>query len=89
VLVSPDGADDRVPIGEKLDDPLAMYLNDIARSRPTWRATRRDVVAPGLAPEDGLPVGFQILAPAMADDRRLYRRRRAWSALLAAWGGRS
>lgn len=37
--------------------------------------------------DDGLPVGFQILAPAKADDR-MYRVGAALeSALLTAWGG--
>ena len=41
----------------------------------------------GLADEDGLPVGFQILAPALADDR-LYRVGAALEALLLEqWGG--
>ena len=41
----------------------------------------------GLAPEDGLPVGLQIMAPAMADDR-LYRVGAALEAALAdRWGG--
>ena len=41
----------------------------------------------GLAPEDGLPVGFQILAPAH-EDARLYRVGGALEALLTGqWGG--
>ena len=41
----------------------------------------------GLAPEDGLPVGLQIIAPAMADDR-LYRVGGALEqALFDRWGG--
>ena len=41
----------------------------------------------GLADEDGLPAGFQILAPALADDR-LYRVGAALeAALLERWGG--
>ena len=41
----------------------------------------------GLAPEDGLPVGFQIIAPAMADDR-LYKVGSALeAALVDKWGG--
>jgi aspartyl-tRNA(Asn)/glutamyl-tRNA(Gln) amidotransferase subunit A len=40
----------------------------------------------GLAPEDGLPVGFQILAPALKDDR-LYRVGAALEAALHdRWG---
>jgi len=41
----------------------------------------------GLAPGDGLPVGLQIIAPAMADDR-LYRVGGALEAAFnEAWGG--
>ena len=43
-----------------------------APSRPTSPATPRCRCPCGLAPEDGLPVGLQIIAPPMADDR-LYR----------------
>ena len=43
-----------------------------ARSRPTWPATPAMSLPCGLAPEDGLPVGLQVMAPALADDR-LYR----------------
>ena len=40
----------------------------------------------GLAPEDGLPVGLQIIAPALADDR-LYRVGAAVEAAFTArWG---
>ena len=41
----------------------------------------------GLADEDGLPAGIQLLAPARADDR-LYRAGAALEALLLQrWGG--
>ncbi len=41
----------------------------------------------GLADEDGLPVGLQIIAPANADDR-LYRVGSALEAILQRrWGG--
>jgi aspartyl-tRNA(Asn)/glutamyl-tRNA(Gln) amidotransferase subunit A len=41
----------------------------------------------GVAPEDGLPVGFQVLAPVLADDR-CYRVGAAVEALLEQqWGG--
>jgi aspartyl-tRNA(Asn)/glutamyl-tRNA(Gln) amidotransferase subunit A len=44
-------------------------------------------VPSGLADEDGLPAGVQILAPAMADDR-VYRVGAALESLLAReWGG--
>ena len=70
VLVSPTAPTTAFKLGEKLDDPMAMYLNDIA----TIPANLAGV--PGLLgagrPDAGLPVGFQVLAPARADDR-LYR----------------
>ena len=41
----------------------------------------------GLAEEDGLPTGFQVLAPALADDR-VYRVGAALEKLLTdRWGG--
>jgi aspartyl-tRNA(Asn)/glutamyl-tRNA(Gln) amidotransferase subunit A len=41
----------------------------------------------GLAPEDGLPVGLQIMAPAMADDRLYNVGAALEAALLERWGG--
>ncbi|HMT90187.1 MAG TPA: Asp-tRNA(Asn)/Glu-tRNA(Gln) amidotransferase GatCAB subunit A, partial [Dermatophilaceae bacterium] len=41
----------------------------------------------GLAPEDGLPPGRQILAPAMADDRLYAVGAALERALVARWGG--
>jgi aspartyl-tRNA(Asn)/glutamyl-tRNA(Gln) amidotransferase subunit A len=40
----------------------------------------------GLAPEDGLPVGLQIMAPAMADDRLYNVGAAVEAALLDRWG---
>ena len=69
VLVSPTTPTTAFKIGEKLDDPLAMYLNDIA-TIPVNLAGLPGMSLPiGLAPEDNLPVGLQIMAPAMADER--------------------
>jgi len=86
VLVSPTAPTTAFPIGEKLDDPLAMYLNDIATIPANLAGVPGVSVPAGLAPEDGLPVGFQVLAPALADDR-LYRVGAALEALLEKeWG---
>jgi aspartyl-tRNA(Asn)/glutamyl-tRNA(Gln) amidotransferase subunit A len=82
VLVSPTAPTTAFPIGEKVDDPLAMYLQDLC-TIPTNLAGNCAMSVPvGLAPEDGLPVGLQIMAPAMADDR-LYRVGGAVEAALA------
>ena len=86
VLVSPTCPTTAFKLGDKLDDPLAMYLNDVA-TIPVNLAGNCGMSLPvGLAPEDGLPVGLQIMAPALADDR-LYRVGGALeAALLDRWG---
>ncbi|MCA1782682.1 MAG: Asp-tRNA(Asn)/Glu-tRNA(Gln) amidotransferase subunit GatA [Dermatophilaceae bacterium] len=87
VLVSPTAPTTAFRFGEKLDDPMAMYLNDIATIPANLAGIPGMSLPSGLAPEDGLPTGFQILAPAMADDR-LYAVGAALEArLLAEWGG--
>ena len=80
VLVSPTSPVTAYPLGEKLDDPVAMYLDDIT-TIPANLAGIPGISLPcGLA--DGLPVGLQVLAPALADDR-LYRVGAAAETLLA------
>jgi aspartyl-tRNA(Asn)/glutamyl-tRNA(Gln) amidotransferase subunit A len=86
VLVSPTAPTTAFKFGEKLDDPLAMYLNDIA-TIPANLAGVPGMSLPNGLSDDGLPVGFQILAPAKADDR-LYRVGAALEAALESrWGG--
>ncbi|MFD6134898.1 Asp-tRNA(Asn)/Glu-tRNA(Gln) amidotransferase subunit GatA [Isoptericola sp. NPDC060257] len=85
VLVSPTAPTTAFKLGEKLDDPLAMYLNDVA-TIPANLAGVPGISVPNGLSDDGLPVGFQILAPAKADDR-LYRVGAALeSALESTWG---
>jgi aspartyl-tRNA(Asn)/glutamyl-tRNA(Gln) amidotransferase subunit A len=87
VLVSPTAPTTAFRLGEKLDDPMAMYLNDLATIPANLAGVPGISVPSGLADEDGLPAGFQILAPALADDR-LYRVGAALEAALAEqWGG--
>lgn len=86
VLVSPTAPTTAFKLGEKLDDPLAMYLNDVA-TIPANLAGVPGLSVPNGLSDDGLPVGFQVLAPAKADDR-LYRVGAALEALLEKeWGG--
>ena len=87
VLISPTSPTTAFKIGEKADDPLAMYLNDIATIPVNLAGNCAMSIPCGLAPEDSLPVGLQIIAPAMADDR-LYRVGGALEAAFnEAWGG--
>ena len=86
VLISPTAPTTAFRIGEKIDDPLAMYLNDIATIPVNLAGNAAMSIPIGLAPEDGLPVGLQIMAPPLADDR-LYRVGAALEAALNdAWG---
>lgn len=72
VLISPATPTTAFPLGEKVDDPLAMYLFDLC-TLPLNLAGHCGMSVPsGLSPDDNLPVGLQIMAPALADDR-LYR----------------
>ncbi|HEX5522841.1 MAG TPA: Asp-tRNA(Asn)/Glu-tRNA(Gln) amidotransferase subunit GatA [Pedococcus sp.] len=72
VLLSPTAPTTAFRLGEKLDDPMAMYLNDIATIPANLAGVPGMSLPSGLADEDGLPTGIQILAPA-TEDARLYR----------------
>jgi aspartyl-tRNA(Asn)/glutamyl-tRNA(Gln) amidotransferase subunit A len=72
VLVSPAAPTTAFKLGEKLEDPLAMYLNDVTTIPANLAGIPGMSLPMGLAPEDGLPTGIQIMAPARADDR-LYK----------------
>ncbi|MDV8000522.1 Asp-tRNA(Asn)/Glu-tRNA(Gln) amidotransferase subunit GatA [Rhodococcus sp. IEGM 1408] len=70
VLVSPTTPTTAFPLGEKVEDPVAMYQFDLC-TLPLNLAGHCGMSVPsGLV--DGLPAGLQIMAPALADDR-LYR----------------
>ena len=87
VLVSPTAPTTAFRLGAKIDDPLAMYLNDIATIPANLAGIPGMSVPSGLADEDGLPAGFQILAPAMADDRLYAVGAALEQRLHAVWGG--
>jgi len=72
VLISPATPTTAFRLGEKVDDPLAMYLFDLC-TLPLNLAGHCGMSVPsGLSADDDLPVGLQIMAPTLADDR-LYR----------------
>jgi aspartyl-tRNA(Asn)/glutamyl-tRNA(Gln) amidotransferase subunit A len=86
VLVSPTAPTTAYKIGEKVDDPMAMYLGDVATIPVNLAGICGMSLPAGLADEDNLPVGFQIMAPAM-QDQRLYKCGAALeAALLSKWG---
>jgi aspartyl-tRNA(Asn)/glutamyl-tRNA(Gln) amidotransferase subunit A len=86
LLISPAAPTTAFRLGEKLDDPLAMYVNDITTIPANLAGIPGMGLPMGLG-DDGLPVGLQLLAP-MFEDARLYRAGAAIEALLAErWGG--
>ncbi|MBJ2121161.1 Asp-tRNA(Asn)/Glu-tRNA(Gln) amidotransferase subunit GatA [Arthrobacter sp. MSA 4-2] len=87
VLISPTAPTTAFRLGEKLDDPLAMYLNDVATIPANMAGIPGLSLPNGLADEDNLPVGIQLLAPAR-QDARLYRVGAVLESLLEdKWGG--
>ena len=85
VLATPTAPTTAFPIGEKVDDPLSMYLQDIA-TIPANLAGVPGMSLPVGLDEKGLPVGLQFMAPALADDR-LYTAGAALEAL-TGWEAR-
>ena len=56
-------------IGERIDDPLAMYASDILTIPVNLAALPGMSIPSGLA--NGLPVGFQLIGPAFSENRIL------------------
>ena len=86
VLVSPTCPTTAFKIGEKSDDPLAMYLNDVATIPVNLAGIGGMSLPCGLAPEDGLPVGFQIMSPALKDELMYQVGGTLEAALQSKWG---
>jgi len=71
VLVSPTSPTTAFRIGEKADDPMAMYLNDIF-TIPANLAGVPAISVPCGLDDAGLPIGIQLTAPAL-DESTLLR----------------
>ncbi|WP_369139788.1 Asp-tRNA(Asn)/Glu-tRNA(Gln) amidotransferase subunit GatA [Modestobacter versicolor] len=67
VLVSPTMPTVAFPLGARVDDPIAMYAADLCTLPASLAGLPAISVPSGLS--EGLPVGLQIMAPALADDR--------------------
>jgi aspartyl-tRNA(Asn)/glutamyl-tRNA(Gln) amidotransferase subunit A len=74
-IVTPTSPSVAFGLGEKTDDPLAMYMNDFFTVPMSLAGIPAISIPAGLAQPDGggpdLPVGFQIAAPAFAEQRLL------------------
>jgi aspartyl-tRNA(Asn)/glutamyl-tRNA(Gln) amidotransferase subunit A len=68
-VVTPTSPSVAFELGAKLDDPLAMYLNDVCAVPMSLAGIPAISIPNGLA--DGLPTGFQIAGPAFSENRIL------------------
>jgi aspartyl-tRNA(Asn)/glutamyl-tRNA(Gln) amidotransferase subunit A len=66
VLASPTSPTVAFRVGEKVDDPLSMYLTDIC-TNPLNLVGHPGVSVPVGLDDQGLPIGFQVMAPALGE----------------------
>jgi aspartyl-tRNA(Asn)/glutamyl-tRNA(Gln) amidotransferase subunit A len=66
LLLSPTTPSTAFPLGAKTADPLSMYLNDVC-TIPSNLAGDPAISVPYGVGDDGLPVGVQVLAPALQE----------------------
>ncbi|MDQ3887014.1 MAG: Asp-tRNA(Asn)/Glu-tRNA(Gln) amidotransferase subunit GatA, partial [Actinomycetota bacterium] len=69
VLVSPTTPTTAFPIGERTNNPMAMYLADLCTVPSNLAGNAALSVPCGLSEDDGLPVGLQVMSPTLVDDR--------------------
>jgi aspartyl-tRNA(Asn)/glutamyl-tRNA(Gln) amidotransferase subunit A len=72
VIVTPTSPTTAFKVGERTADPLAMYLSDVY-TVPVNLAGNAAISLPcGLSPDDGLPVGLQVIAKSL-DEATMFR----------------
>jgi aspartyl-tRNA(Asn)/glutamyl-tRNA(Gln) amidotransferase subunit A len=64
--VSPTSPTVAFPIGEKAENPLAMYLSDVLTIPPNMAGLPGLSIPCGLS--DGLPVGLQLIGPQFSEN---------------------
>lgn len=82
VILTPVAPTPAFRIGEMADDPLAMYLSDIYTISANLAGIPGIALPAGFS-AGGLPIGMQLLGPALAEERllraaRMYERETEW-----------
>ncbi len=82
VILGPTAPTAAFKIGDKIDDPLAMYLSDVYTISCNLAGLPGISIPCGFT-RTGLPIGLQILAPAFAEEKllrvaRMYERSAGW-----------
>ncbi|MEM7141462.1 MAG: Asp-tRNA(Asn)/Glu-tRNA(Gln) amidotransferase subunit GatA [Actinomycetota bacterium] len=67
VLITPTAPTTAFPLGERTADPMTMYVNDVC-TIPSNLIGHPAISVPFGTGDDGMPVGVQILAPALGDE---------------------
>ncbi len=70
-ILTPSAPSAAFAVGDKADDPIAMYLNDVF-TVPANLAGLPGISIPAGLSDEGLPLGLQILAPAF-DEETMFR----------------
>jgi aspartyl-tRNA(Asn)/glutamyl-tRNA(Gln) amidotransferase subunit A len=70
VVLTPTAPSAAFAIGEKMDDPIAMYLNDVF-TVPASMAGLPGISVPAGLSDDGLPLGLQLLGQPFDEARML------------------
>ena len=87
VLMSPSTPTTAFKVGEQINDLMAMYRADLCTVPANLAGNSAISIPAGLTEEDGMPVGVQVIAPPMCDDR-IYRVGSGLETLLEEkWGG--
>nr|MBA2274486.1 Asp-tRNA(Asn)/Glu-tRNA(Gln) amidotransferase subunit GatA [Actinomycetota bacterium] len=85
LIVCPTSPTTAFKLGERTEDPLSMYLSDVYTVPVNLAGVPAISVPCGTSPDDGLPVGLQIIAPVL-DERSMVRAAYAFEQDLG-WAG--
>ena len=70
VILTPTAPSAAFSIGEKMDDPISMYMNDVF-TVPASMAGLPAISVPAGLSNDGLPLGLHLIGPKFAEEKLL------------------